>query len=409
MSTTLESPRLSDDASAILLLCATLAQRRRSGEPALSVGDYSDLMESLRARSLRPGSLLRTDRSTLTDIVASLPPKSQARLSTDRIEQLLERGGQLALALSKWSSMGLWILTRADAAYPSRYKQKLGRSAPPIIFGIGPQEFLEMGGLAVAGSRDLEPSSEEYTTQVGEWAASSGIQIVSGAARGVDAISMTSCSANGGRALGVVAESLIKLSTRRDFRDHIIAQRMTLVSSYDPEAGFSPAAAMGRNRWVYALADCALVVASSEGSGGTWAGAVEALKKRDVRVFVRTGNPDRPGNEALLQHGALPAPTDLSEMFRERATPSNAVKTNIAAGDVFAAATPIIVAFLQNAATQKDVAEALDLTPSQAKLWLTRLCESGTIHKSGTLYRSVVAGESRPSATEFQMRLLDGP
>jgi len=341
MSTTLESPRLSDDASAILLLCATLAQRRRSGEPPLSVGDYSDLMESLRARSLRPGSLLRTDRSTLTDIVASLPPKSQARLSTDRIEKLLERGGQLALALSKWSSMGLWILTRADAAYPSRYKQKLGRSAPPIIFGIGPQEFLEMGGLAVAGSRDLEPSSEEYTTQVGEWAASSGIQIVSGAARGVDAIAMTSCSASGGSALGVVAESLIKLSTRRDFRDHIIAQR--------------------------------------------------------------------PGNEALLQHGALPAPTDLSEMFRETATPSNAAKTDSAANDVFAAATPIIVAFLQNAATQKDVAEALDLTPSQAKLWLTRLCESGTIHKSGTLYRSVVAGESRPSATDARLPAVGKP
>lgn len=84
-------------------------------------------------------------------------------------------------------------------------------------------------------------------------------------------------------------------------------------------------------------------------------------------------------------------------------------RRNSAANDVFAAATPIIVAFLQNAATQKDVAEALDLTPSQAKLWLTRLCESGTIHKSGTLYRSVVAGESRPSATEFQMRFLDGP
>ena len=77
-----------------------------------------------------------------------------------------------------------------------------------------------------------------------------------------------------------------------------------LVSPFYPEAGFNAGNAMGRNKYIYALADRALVIDSTLGSGGTWQGAVEVLKERWVPLYIRTpGN--GPGNEALVKKGGI--------------------------------------------------------------------------------------------------------
>jgi predicted Rossmann fold nucleotide-binding protein DprA/Smf involved in DNA uptake len=63
---------------------------------------------------------------------------------------------------------------------------------------------------------------------------------------------------------------------------------------------------MGRNKLIYALSDLAVVVASAAGSGGTWAGAIEALKAGWVPVFVRNSEPVPPGNLQLIAMGGVP-------------------------------------------------------------------------------------------------------
>ncbi|MGC8486301.1 MAG: DNA-processing protein DprA, partial [Candidatus Baltobacteraceae bacterium] len=299
---------ISVDTQSALLLSASLGRRSKEGPSPLTAVEYRELVTGLFAEGLRPGDLLQPNAAaSISALLLRFPEKLRQRVTRDRLARLLDRGGQLAFALTRWTSAGIWVASRADDNYPSRYKKKLGRSAPPVVYGVGPAALLERGGLAVVGTRKPDESSEQYTAHVGAWAASAGVQIVSGAARGVDERSMLSCVNAGGTALGIVAESLFKLSTRRDFRDAILSGNLTLISSFDPDAGFTVANAMGRNRWIYALADRALVVACSEGRGGTWAGAIEALKQ-GVSVFVRTGNPARPGNEALVARGAIPAP-----------------------------------------------------------------------------------------------------
>ena len=63
---------------------------------------------------------------------------------------------------------------------------------------------------------------------------------------------------------------------------------------------------MGRNKIIYGLSQCAVVVSSDYQTGGTWAGAREALKAGWCPVFVRSG-PDVPkGNQELLKLGAVP-------------------------------------------------------------------------------------------------------
>ena len=86
-----------------------------------------------------------------------------------------------------------------------------------------------------------------------------------------------------------------------------------MVTQHNPNAGFSVGAAMGRNRLIYTLADYAIVVASDAETGGTWAGATEALKNNWIPVFVLEHEQMPIGNKLLLQRGALGFPHPLKE------------------------------------------------------------------------------------------------
>ncbi len=378
----------------------------------LTTAEYRELVAALFAEGLRPGDLLHVNAgASISALLRRFPDKMRQRVTHDRLARLLDRGGQLAFALTRWTSAGIWVASRADDNYPSRYKKKLGRAAPPLVYGVGPAALLERGGLAVVGSRKPDESSEKYTAHVGTWAASAGVQIVSGAARGVDEGAMLSCVDAGGTALGVVAESLLKLSTRRDFRDAILSGNLTLISSFDPDAGFTVPNAMGRNRWIYALADRALVVACSEGRGGTWAGAIEALKQ-GVAVFVRTGNLARPGNEALVARGAIPAPADLAELWKFDMPAPRSSRPSVPSllplspipqdGDVYSFVAPMLLRLLLVPVNAKQFAAAAGITKSQADAWLARLVTEGRVEKINTTYRAVTeATQSSDQPTLF--------
>ena len=109
-----------------------------------------------------------------------------------------------------------------------------------------------------------------------------------------------------GTAIGVLADSLEATIRKSDVRELLLDSRLVLLTSYAPTAGFSVGAAMGRNKVIYGLAAFAVVVSSDFQTGGTWAGAVEALKGGWCPLFVREG-PDMPkGNRELVKKGGLP-------------------------------------------------------------------------------------------------------
>jgi predicted Rossmann fold nucleotide-binding protein DprA/Smf involved in DNA uptake len=69
---------------------------------------------------------------------------------------------------------------------------------------------------------------------------------------------------------------------------------------------------MGRNKIVYACSRATLVVATDEGTGGTWTGAVEALAHGFATVAVWTGKGAPDGNHVLARRGAV-AIEDVSQ------------------------------------------------------------------------------------------------
>jgi predicted Rossmann fold nucleotide-binding protein DprA/Smf involved in DNA uptake len=291
---------LQPDTQAILLLYAGFGQSRQVEPIPLSLSEYNALAQKLHQHNLRPANLLTKEGK---DWVFH-------HVNTDlsqRIIQLLERGAMLAVAVENWTSKGLWILSRADGTYPQRLKQKLRHLAPPILYGVGNQDLLSAGGLAVVGSRDIDSEAIEYTKRIAGKCAEQGVQIVSGGARGTDQTAMLAAISSGGKSVGVLPDSLIKAAVAKNYREGLREGRVALVSPYDPSAEFNGRNAMNRNKYIYALADHALVISSTYGEGGTWAGATEELRRDNrIPIWVRLEGNVPQGNHQLVKLGAMP-------------------------------------------------------------------------------------------------------
>lgn len=291
---------LSADTEVVLLLCGRFGGEKQEAYPPLAPREYGELAKWLKALALRPADLL-TDAGRV-----ALSSVQEARLERKRVEFLLGRGTAMALALERWARGGLWVISRADVgSFPQRLKDRLKNAAPPLLYGAGDKALLEKGGLAIIGSRDASESALSFTRGLAARCANEGLAVVSGGARGVDAAAMQGATEAGGYCIGVLASDLLKTSVNRQNRIGLQEGRLVLVSPFYPEAGFNAGNAMGRNRYIYTLADQALVIDSALRSGGTWEGAVENLKHGWVPLYVRTPG-EGAGNAALVAEGALP-------------------------------------------------------------------------------------------------------
>lgn len=222
----------------------------------------------------------------------------------ERLPSLLERGRALAFAIEELEHGGIWVLTADDERYPKRLRERLGDSAPAILYGVGDISLLHDDGIGIVGSRDIGPESAEVASQVARFAASQQISVVSGGARGVDMQAMNAAFKADGNVIAVLADSLVRTTREPSVRQAVANGKVCLVTPYSPSAPFSAGNAMGRNKIIYALSRGTVVVRSDIDSGGTWAGATEALKNDYGAVWTWLGAGAGPGNQPLVERGA---------------------------------------------------------------------------------------------------------
>ena len=294
---------LSQDSHAILIFCSHLALPE--GLSPFTLREWNPLARKLKAASLRPADLVEGSLSNV---------QTRLNLSEEdcaRIKQLIDRDHELTDELNRLQSLGIYPLTRDTSDYPERFRFRLNDSAPMVLFYAGEKALLGQPGIAVVGSRHLDDAGIECAAFVGNACGMSGLVLYSGGAKGVDTISMESALEARGTAVGVLADSLER--TVRGQKDALRRGDLCLVIPYNPNAGFSVGAAMGRNRLIYTLADYAIVIASDAETGGTWAGATEALKNNWVPVFALEHEKMSEGNKLLLLKGALAFPHPFKE------------------------------------------------------------------------------------------------
>lgn len=315
---------LSDDGQAMLLLCSSLALPPTAKEidlPPLKLSEWNQLERKIRESPLQtPGALQGQSADELAKALAL--PTGEA----ERITRLLEFAGQLSVELQSLFEHGLWAVTRVDEHYPSRMRDTLKHQAPVVLFGAGNIRRLQCPGAAVVGSRNIDEAGAAFAREVGAKAVAAKLPVVSGGARGTDRIAMQAALEAGGLAFGALADSLERTARQPDVREFVSDGRLVLLTPYAPTAGFSVGSAMGRNKLIYGLAEFAVVVSSDHQTGGTWAGAVEALKANWCPVLARDGEGVPRGNKELLKLGAvalsvdkLAAISDLPAWVRQHA------------------------------------------------------------------------------------------
>jgi len=291
---------ITPDTQVTLLLCSRLGQWNETSSAPLSTTEYSALCQWLRNESMGLKDLFNQNVVDQYSKIARLDPK--------RLPTLLSRGGALALSVEDWTNKGIWIISQNDEDYPRRLLDRLSNKSPPLLYGTGDSRLLSNGGLAVVGSRDISERAKIATHQIGHLCAQTGIQLISGGARGVDIEAMQTVLEEGGKVIGFIADSLLKMSVNGKYREGLRERRLVLVTSSDPKTPFSVGNAMTRNKFVYCLSDWALVIASSYNEGGTWAGATENLKNKWVPLFVRKDVDVPDGNFRLIDKGAIALP-----------------------------------------------------------------------------------------------------
>ncbi len=298
------NPTVSLNTKAILLLTAPLITGRdgRSDEQLLTHGEYRRFARQLRELGHVPADLLGTNSAELVTQLDSIIP-------ADRTRRLLDRGFLVSQAIERWQARAIWVLSRADVEYPKRIKNLLKDDAPAVLYGCGQVTILDMGGLAVVGSRHVEEALIDFSEMIGRQCANATRPLISGCAQGIDRAAMRGALEAGGPVMGVLADSLERAALNRENRNWLLDEQLVLVSPYDPNAGFNVGHAMQRNKVIYALADAALVVSAEFEKGGTWAGATEQLGKyRFTPVYVRSSGEIGRGLQALARMGAQPWP-----------------------------------------------------------------------------------------------------
>ncbi len=225
-------------------------------------------------------------------------------ITADRVRRLLGRERALETRIKRWRHDGLTLLTTSDKAYPKRLRRRLARKAPPVLFATENTALLDLGGLAVVGSRDANKEDLAYAAELGGRASGEDVCIVSGGARGVDLHAMLGALESGGPAVAVQPSNIVRTMHSARLRGHIADGRLALVTPYSPDARWNAGLALGRNKHIYCLADAAVAVASVEGRGGTWAGASENLRRGWVPLWVKESRDARSGSPRLVERGA---------------------------------------------------------------------------------------------------------
>ena len=382
---------LSTNTQAILLLTAPLIAGQGQGAPAvkpLGPREYRDLAFRLRERERQPSDLLSLGTREVVEDCG-------AELDAERLRRLLDRGFLLAQAVERWRTRAIWVRSRADADYPRRLKKRLGEDAPPVLYGCGDAAILNIGGLAVVGSRDVPNALVEYAEDVGRLVAESDRGLTSGDARGVDKAGMQGALGAGGRVAGILANGLERAAMRREHRGALMEGQLVLASPYDPASRFHVGHAMRRNKLIYALSDAALVVEADCERGGTWAGAVEQLDKlKLVPIYVRSTGAATRGLEELCARGARAWPNPDADALKqlldgthnhkqprtERLRPSTGTvqAESVSAprpADILFAKVAELVEGMSGPRTAADVADALQVSKTQADTWLKRFVE----------------------------------
>lgn len=220
-----------------------------------------------------------------------------------RILGLLEERELLEYYVNRGKKTGCIPITRGSSGYPAALRIRLGGEAPGVLWARGDLSVLDTPGIALVGSRDLNPENRRFAEEAGSQAANQGLTLISGNARGADVTAQNACLRAGGKVISIVADSLVS---------HSIRDNVLYLSEDGFDEDFSAQRALSRNRCIHTMGAMVLVAQANLQKGGTWDGTSRNLRFGWNRVCCFNDGSD--AAQVLEQMGAeLIAMEELSD------------------------------------------------------------------------------------------------
>jgi DNA processing protein len=177
---------------------------------------------------------------------------------------------------------------------------------PPHLFCLGDLSLLSAPSVAIVGTRRATPYGERVTRDLAGAFARAGIVVVSGLARGVDAIAHRATLEAGGRTVAVLGTGLdvVYPLAHRSLQTEI-ARTGLLVSEEPPGSRATTSAFPKRNRIIAAIAKATIIVEAPLRSGALiTAEHATDLHRAVAAVPGPVDSPQSAGSNLLLRDGA---------------------------------------------------------------------------------------------------------
>lgn len=223
------------------------------------------------------------------------------------VKELLKRSASVTFAISDMLQTGIHITTFLDEDFPKKLYSKLGDFCPPLLYSCGNSDINRLKCVGYVGSRNINVEDVNWSEARVADNLKNGFTIATGGAKGIDTTALNYALNNGGKAVVFLPNNIEARVREAYIRQNILENKLLVyshISPYAPKSKYSfVAAAMERNKFIYAQSVATVVVRSDLNKGGTWADATEALKYNLSYVYA-WDNKSYEGNQELIRLGA---------------------------------------------------------------------------------------------------------
>lgn len=224
---------------------------------------------------------------------------------------------------------GIRILTPEDSEYPSGFRSI--ENPPAVIFARGMLLESDTPKIAIVGARKATDFGKKAAYSLAAKLALSGFTVISGGAKGVDAMAHSGAMNAGGKTVVVLGCGIDNsyLAENEPMRKRA-ENSGTVISEFEPKSEATRYTFPIRNRLISAMSSGVAVIEAGRKSGAliTATYAMEQGKE----IFALPGNinlPQYEGTNELLRDGAIPliSVEDIIEVYIGRF--SDKLKTDI--------------------------------------------------------------------------------
>lgn len=297
-------------------------------------------------------------------------------------------------ALNRLAELGGVMLYRGGDGFPSALYDI--PDSPLCLFAQGNLQLLQRPAVAIVGSRDHSHYGAEVCRALARAAAGAGLVVVSGMARGLDAVAHTGALDASGGTIGVLGNGLgviYPVSNRQLYQR--VTERGLLLTEFPPGQRPGLGSFPRRNRLISGLARVTVVVEAAIKSGAQQ--TVECAHTQGREVMAVPGpitSPVSAGTNGLIRDGAAPLLelADLLSHFPEVTVAAKGIPSS-EPGTLAPVEGRIVNALWAGPRRLEELVEASDAPVTEALDALSSLELAGRIRQhGGGLYQLATTG-----------------